>query len=57
VEAGDNYSADYRRNEDTVHSNQQRQFTLVARLIKGQKADGSALASAFFARLGVEVMK
>jgi hypothetical protein len=35
-----------------MHSNWQTEFTLVARLVKGQDADGRALAQALFSRIG-----
>ena len=34
-----------------MHSNRQMPFTLVARLVKGQSADGSALAQALFGQI------
>lgn len=36
---------------DTMHINWQTEFTLVARVVKGQNADGKALAQALFSRI------
>jgi hypothetical protein len=35
-----------------MHSNRQTSFTLVARLVKGQSADGTALTKALFIQIG-----
>lgn len=40
---------------DTMHSKQPEDFTLVARLVKGQESNGDALAAALFARLEASI--
>jgi len=42
--------------KDAMHSNWQKEFTLVARLVKGQDADGRALAQALFNQIEEQIV-
>jgi hypothetical protein len=46
------YSKGNKHNKDTMLRNRPNDFTLVARLVNGQPADGKALAQALFSQIG-----
>jgi len=52
VGEGGNCNRGCKHNRDTMLSNKPTDFTLIARLVNGQPADGKALAQSLFSQIG-----